>query len=99
MEAKKNADPKSNQKNAPATNQKKKEYIKLGFGLDDDSVRILMLEKKKALISFNFDATAGVVISVFMYALSKEDPVHSITSQMAVTPSRGEWFYFIKLNA
>lgn len=29
-----------------------------------------------------------------MYVLSKEDPVHSITSQMAVTPSRGGEVHF-----
>lgn len=35
-------------KPAPKTGEKKKEYIRLGFGLDDDSVKVLEMEGKKA---------------------------------------------------
>ena len=46
-------------------NKPKKEYVKLSTALHEDTIRILELEKEKALISFNFDATTGTVVSVF----------------------------------
>lgn len=52
-------------KNAKAGTKPKKEYVKLSTALHDDSVKLLELEKDKALITFNFDATAGAVVSCF----------------------------------
>ena len=49
---------------------------------------------KKCSLSFNFDSTDDIVISVFLYVMQKEDPVHSITSQIAVTATRGGEAHF-----
>lgn len=79
---------------AQKQNKPKKEYVKLSTALHEDSIKLLELEKEKALITFNFDATCGAVVSCFLYVLQKEDPVHCITSQIAVTPSRGGECHF-----
>jgi hypothetical protein len=74
--------------------QKKKEYVKLSTALHDDSIKILELENNKVLITFNFDSNCQAVISCFFYVLQREDPVHCITAQIAVTPSRGGECHF-----
>jgi len=43
----------------------KKEYVKLSTALHENTIKLLELEKNKGIISFNFDASAGAVVSCF----------------------------------